>query len=642
MNRVLRLISSLIVLLTLIVASPGALNAQEPGALSSRGEGHMWWSGRGNLRNNRLITDTLSLIDAVPPITLTFATYYAIEEGWDFGFVEVATDTAWVPLPITAGGKKITTDPDPERGIPAEGLTGTSDGWIEANVDLSEYAGQTIRLRFRYQTDRSTTLDGWFVDDLTLSDAAGVLWADDVEAGPGGWLADPKDGWRIVGPGRLAMDVWPETQSRPGWPGTTVSHPITLTNRTGGPATFEVNIAGGAWPTNAPPSLGPLADMETETFTVTVTVPLTAPLGSSDRARLTLSATDAPTITRQVAVETFAASRLHVYVTNYWSDDGTLTVIDQVTHQRVGAVPLRYAPAFVALSPDGTRAYVTHEYDGRVSVLDTRTLNLVGQLDGFTSPWTLTVAPGGDVYVLDYSQNRVKVIDAATLRVKREIREPSIPSYGWWDVALSPDGQRLYVTAVKLDGEVRPHPLTVINLGTGEVRKIETGLASPLWVTVSPDGRLACVSSPLDNGLVVVDTTTGLTTTIPLTVGPIGEGAFKPVFSPDGRWAYVSRGRGPFDVTGYPAPSQDFVSVVDVAAGREVSTFVAGQNPVGMAVSSDGLTGFVAAFDEDIVLVGALPGWGDGQTVFRSRTPLGVAAQRSFSLHLPLVLRGAR
>ncbi len=82
--------------------------------------------------------------------------------------------------------------------------------------------------------------------------------------------------------------------------------------------------------------------------------------------------------------------------------------------------------------------------------------------------------------------------------------------------------------------------------------------------------------------------------------------------------------------------------MADVAAGREVGTFVAGRNPVGMAVSSDGLTGFVAAFDEDAVLVGGLPGWGGWSNRASELHPAGGAAQRSFLLYLPLVLRGAR
>ncbi len=646
MNRISRLILCTVGLVAFTATlSLGILHAQQPAggaglsSSSAHQPSHMWWSGRGNLRNNRLITNTLSLVDAAPPVTLTFATYYAIEPYYDFGFVEVATDTAWVPLPITSGGNKITTEPDPGSGVPAEGLTGTSDGWMEASVDLSAYAGQTVRLRFRYWTDRATTWGGWFVDDLTLSDATGVLWTDDVEGGPGGWVADPKDGWQIVGPGRLAMEVWPETQSRPGWPGTTVSHPVALTNRTGQRASFQVSPAGGAWPTNLPRSVGPLDHMETTTFTVTVTVPITAPLGSSDRVKLTLWPTDAATATREVLVETFAGSRLHVYVTNYWSDDGTLTVIDQLTRQQVGVVPLGYAPAFVALSPDGSRAYVTHEYDGFLSVLDTHALTVLAQLGDFINPWTLAVAPDGDLYVLDYGGDAVEVIDGETLEVKREITEDSIPRYGWWDLAVSPDEEYLYVAAIDIWGESLSHPLTVINLDTGAARKIETGLTSPMWVTLSPDGRLAYVSSPLDNGLVAVDATTGLTTTIPLTVGPIGEGAFKPVFSPDGRWAYVPRGRGPFHVTGYPAPSEDLVSVVDVAAGQEVATFVVGGNPVGMAVSSNGLTGFVAAFDEYLVAVGTLPGWSGAAGLLRSPTPLGVAVQRGFGLYLPLIQR---
>ena len=151
---------------------------------------NMWWSNNDtNWADARLVQD-FDLTGATGDIEFTFWTDYVIEELWDYAFVEVSTDggSSWVQLPDKDG---ITTNDDPfgrliDYGGLQNGITGSSDGWIQMRFDLSAYAGSNISLRFRYATDAAFVDQGMFVDDIEI-DAIG--FSDDAETA-GNWVSD--------------------------------------------------------------------------------------------------------------------------------------------------------------------------------------------------------------------------------------------------------------------------------------------------------------------------------------------------------------------------------------------------------------------------------------------------------------------
>ncbi|MGZ6644442.1 MAG: YncE family protein, partial [Solirubrobacteraceae bacterium] len=104
----------------------------------------------------------------------------------------------------------------------------------------------------------------------------------------------------------------------------------------------------------------------------------------------------------------------------------------------VGVQPMR-----VALSPDGSRAYVTNFRSGTVSVVDTATETVIatpgagGQVDG------LAVSPDGSkAYVADSSGDRIGVLDTATNAVRTNAIDPGgVPRA----IAFTPDGAKAYV-----------------------------------------------------------------------------------------------------------------------------------------------------------------------------------------------------
>lgn len=61
-------------------------------------------------------------------------------------------------------------------------FSGTSLDWTQIHFDLSAYAGQEIRLRFRFGSDNNTGGEGWFIDDLLIESMtlpSDIVHADD-------------------------------------------------------------------------------------------------------------------------------------------------------------------------------------------------------------------------------------------------------------------------------------------------------------------------------------------------------------------------------------------------------------------------------------------------------------------------------
>jgi len=144
------------------------------------------------------------VLDVQTPVTggetLDFWTWYFIEEGWDFGFVEAQVGGEWQTIPLSeVGGGVVTTDDDPHgNNEEGNGLTGTSGG--EYFVDDPEYihvtgtvpAGATA-LRFRYSTDAAYLDTGWFIDDVTVGGVEASLapngtgWVDTTGIQENNW-----------------------------------------------------------------------------------------------------------------------------------------------------------------------------------------------------------------------------------------------------------------------------------------------------------------------------------------------------------------------------------------------------------------------------------------------------------------------
>ena len=140
-----------------------------------------WWSNDGDGIDTTL-TRQFDLT-GVDTATLRFQVWHAVEENWDFAYVEVSEDggETWTILETT-----LTTDENPNGTAFGPGITGESTVWLEDSVDLTPYAGSEVLVRFEYVTDDAVNGRGLCLDDFAIDE---IGWTDDAE-NDGDWIAD--------------------------------------------------------------------------------------------------------------------------------------------------------------------------------------------------------------------------------------------------------------------------------------------------------------------------------------------------------------------------------------------------------------------------------------------------------------------
>jgi thermitase len=94
---------------------------------------------------------------------------------WDAGVVDISTDDgATFDRIVPVGGYPYKVTPNDDSPFPDHTpCLGGQGGWEQVSFDLAAYAGKTVRIRFRFGSDRYTSDLGWYVDDVIFS------WGDD-------------------------------------------------------------------------------------------------------------------------------------------------------------------------------------------------------------------------------------------------------------------------------------------------------------------------------------------------------------------------------------------------------------------------------------------------------------------------------
>jgi len=125
-------------------------------------------------------------VTPLPGTVLSFRHRYHTEPEWDGGVVEISVDGgAWQDLGsrMTQNGYDVNlrNSSNPLAGRPAftgnSGFAASSQGWVTTEVDLSDFAGEPVRVRFRFGTDNSTgypNYPGWYVDEVLFLDEVAV------------------------------------------------------------------------------------------------------------------------------------------------------------------------------------------------------------------------------------------------------------------------------------------------------------------------------------------------------------------------------------------------------------------------------------------------------------------------------------
>ena len=229
-----------------------------------------------------------------------------------------------------------------------------------------------------------------------------------------------------------------------------------------------------------------------------------------------------------------------VYVTNFGS--GTVSVIDTATNQIVpvnetltnnAGIVVGLGPYGIAVNPSGAKVYVANSISNSVSVIDAVSNTAIKVVSVGSQPYGVAVSPAGSkVYVTNYAGNSVSVINTANDSVEYLVAINGLPFNKPYGIAVNPAGTRVYV-ANEGAGTV-----SVINAANDTVLNTVNVGNSPRGLAVSPDGTKVYVVNSGDRTVSVIDATSGAYLVTALE--GMGELANFIAFNPAGTLAYVT------------------------------------------------------------------------------------------------------
>ncbi|MFC4619375.1 S8 family serine peptidase [Camelliibacillus cellulosilyticus] len=103
----------------------------------------------------------------MPPIDLSDGETYLQFKQW---YSLYAVEIGGKPIPISLGYVYISTDQENWTRLGEFG--GDSNGWIDGEINLSQYAGQRVYINFQLASLENDGYPGWYLDDVSLSDTS--------------------------------------------------------------------------------------------------------------------------------------------------------------------------------------------------------------------------------------------------------------------------------------------------------------------------------------------------------------------------------------------------------------------------------------------------------------------------------------
>ena len=139
---------------------------------------HAWFAADQGSTTDFSLTSGNLLLDNIS--TLSFWHYFETDPGYDGGLVEISTDggSTWRDLGpyMTTNGYNSSLDPTTGSVGNRAAFTGSSGGaFIQTVITLTDFAGTTAKIRFRFASDVFAAGEGWYVDDIILKNEKGII-----------------------------------------------------------------------------------------------------------------------------------------------------------------------------------------------------------------------------------------------------------------------------------------------------------------------------------------------------------------------------------------------------------------------------------------------------------------------------------
>jgi YVTN family beta-propeller protein len=182
-----------------------------------------------------------------------------------------------------------------------------------------------------------------------------------------------------------------------------------------------------------------------------------------------------------------------LYVPNH--DTHTVTVIDTRRMTIVDNIDVPKNPHYVSFSVDGKRAYVANHESNVITVIDTTSRKPIKKIPVGLAPHSVEQNPRRPMVInANWGARSVCVIDTSTYKIRKWIQVGIQPLNVHW----SPDGRYAYVVN---DGS---NTLSVIDADTLTVTATLATGKTPTAIAVLPDGSKGYISNSKDNSLTVV------------------------------------------------------------------------------------------------------------------------------------------
>jgi immune inhibitor A len=141
-----------------------------------------FWSNKGD-ESDMTLTHSFDFSNVSGPLNISYWTWYDLEKDYDYVYLEASTDGKnWQILQTPSS-----TDTNPSGNSYGWGYTGTTQNWIRETVDLSQFDGKQVQLRFEYVTDAEVNGEGFLLDDISIPQ---INYSTSFENGDGGWKSD--------------------------------------------------------------------------------------------------------------------------------------------------------------------------------------------------------------------------------------------------------------------------------------------------------------------------------------------------------------------------------------------------------------------------------------------------------------------
>jgi YVTN family beta-propeller protein len=246
-------------------------------------------------------------------------------------------------------------------------------------------------------------------------------------------------------------------------------------------------------------------------------------------------------------------------------DADSVFVVDQQTNKIVTAIPVGDSPHGVAVSPSGTRVYVTNYLSHTVSVINGTTQAVIGSpISVGDYPIGIVVSPSGSiVYVANEGSETISVIDAVTNTVIDTITDVPCAS-----LAIDPSGGRLYVGSYF----------------SNEIRVIDTATRTVVGATLTlPTNITNIVLNPTASYLYVANLTNSVyvvrTADLAITQVPVDTSTWGIAVHPSGSFVYAVG---------------DNVVVIDAGANTVFKDVNLGAAAYAVSFNTDGTRAFVS------------------------------------------------